>query len=269
MTATPIPRTLTLTLYGDLDVTAITEMPPGRTKVKTLLRPEGKRPEALAFVREQVAAGRQAFVVYPLIEESENFEARALTAHFDVVAAALPGVPVAMLHGRLAYREKESVMRRFAAGELGALVSTTVVEVGVDVPNATVMLIESAERFGLAQLHQLRGRVGRSTHKSWCVLLHGAEASEESLQRLQLFEATDDGFALAEEDWNLRGPGDLLGLRQWGLPRFRAADLFKDRPVLERSRKAAARWIADHPIEECETLVQALYRYWTFEEVPA
>lgn len=269
MTATPIPRTLTLTLYGDLDVTAITEMPPGRTKVKTLLRPEGKRPEALAFVREQVAAGRQAFLVYPLIEESENFEARALTAHFDAVAAALPGVPVAMLHGRLAYRDKESVMRRFAAGELGALVATTVVEVGVDVPNATVMMIESAERFGLAQLHQLRGRVGRSTHKSWCVLLHAAEASEESLQRLQLFEKTDDGFALAEEDWNLRGPGDLLGLRQWGLPRFRAADLFKDRPVLERSRKAAARWISDHPLEECEALVQALYRYWTFEEVPA
>lgn len=159
-------------------------------------------------------------------------------------------------------------MRRFASGAVGALVATTVVEVGVDVPNASVMLVESAERFGLAQLHQLRGRVGRARHTSWCVLLHGGGASEESLQRLQLFEKIDDGFALAEEDWNLRGPGDLLGLRQWGLPRFRAADLFRDRPVLERARKAAARWLSDHPLEECEALVGELYRYWTFEEVP-
>jgi ATP-dependent DNA helicase RecG len=269
MTATPIPRTLTLTLYGDLEVSAIREMPPGRTKVKTVLRPEGKRPEVLAFVRERIAAGRQAFVVYPLIEESENFEARALTAHYDAVAAALPEVPVEMLHGRLPYREKEAVMRRFAAGATGAIVATTVVEVGVDVPNAAVMLVESAERFGLAQLHQLRGRVGRSSHKSYCVLLHGAEASEESLQRLQLFEKTDDGFALAEEDWRFRGPGDLLGLRQWGLPRFRAADLFRDRPVLERARKAAARRLGDRPLQECEALARALYDYWTFEEAPA
>jgi ATP-dependent DNA helicase RecG len=269
MTATPIPRTLTLTLYGDLDVTAITQMPPGRTKVKTLLRPEAKRSEALAFIRKEAAAGRQAFLVYPLIEESENFDARALKAHYDAVAAALPSVPVAMLHGRLPYRDKEAVMRRFAAGGIGTLVATTVVEVGVDVPNATVMLVESAERFGLAQLHQLRGRVGRSSHPSYCILLHGAEASEESLHRLRMFERIHDGFALAEEDWALRGPGDLLGLRQWGLPRFRAADLFRDRPVLERARQAAARRLGDRPLQECEALARALYRYWTFEEAPA
>jgi ATP-dependent DNA helicase RecG len=266
MSATPIPRTLTLTIYGDMDVSSITEMPPGRLKIRTYLRREAKRPEIYGFIRKQVREGRQAFLVYPLIEESENFDAKALTVHYDEVAAAFPDLTVGMMHGRLPYREKDAAMKAFASGATHILVSTTVIEVGVDVPNAAVMVVENAERFGLSQLHQLRGRIGRSSHKSYCILIAGTHAGEESLKRLQIFEKNDDGFVLAEEDLNLRGPGDLLGLRQWGLPRFRAADIFKDRETLIKACKAARGWLDAQPLPECEVLLKRLLKLWKFEE---
>ena len=266
MSATPIPRTLTLTIYGDMDISTINQMPPGRRKIKTYLRTEEKRPDIYAFIRDQAAQGRQAFLVYPLIEESENFDAKALTAHVKEVAAAFPDLRVGMLHGRLPYREKDAVMRAFAAGEIQVMVSTTVIEVGVDVPNAAVMLVENAERFGLSQLHQLRGRIGRAEHASYCILMAGSGASEDSLARLRIFEKTDDGFVLAEQDLDLRGPGDLLGLRQWGLPKFRAADIFKDRVLLTDARKTAQSWLDGHTVPECEALLKRLLMLWDFQE---
>ena len=240
MTATPIPRTLALTAYGDLDVSIVDEKPPGRTPIRTLLRPASERREVLDLVKRAVAQGRQAYVVYPLVEESEKLEdVKAATEASLEWASALPGVRVGLLHGRMRSAEKEEAMGAFSRGEIQVLVSTTVIEVGVDVPNATVMVIEHAERFGLAQLHQLRGRVGRGAASSTCVLLAYGRLSEVARARLDVMVSTEDGFAIAEKDLEIRGPGDFFGTRQWGMPSFRVAHLLRDRDLMERARSEA------------------------------
>ncbi len=246
MTATPIPRTLALTAYGDLDVSIVDEKPPGRTPIRTELRSASERREVLSLVKRAVAEGRQAYVVYPLVEESEKLEdVKAATEASEEWAAALPGVRVGLLHGRMKSAEKEETMGAFTRGEIQVLVSTTVVEVGVDVPNATVMVIEHAERFGLAQLHQLRGRVGRGAASSTCVLLAYGRLSEVARARLDVMVSTEDGFAIAEKDLEIRGPGDFFGTRQWGMPTFRVAHLIRDRDLLERARAEAFRLVGD------------------------
>jgi len=245
MTATPIPRTLALTAYGDLDVSVLDEKPPGRTPIETLLRPASRRAEVVDLVRREVAAGRQAYVVYPLVEESGKLEdVKAATRMADEWRLALPGVPVGLLHGRLKGEEKESVMADFVQGRSSVLVATSVVEVGVDVPNATLMVVEHAERFGLAQLHQLRGRVGRGAAASTCVLLSHGRLSEEARARLDVLARTDDGFVIAEQDLALRGPGDFFGTRQWGLPTLRVSHLIRDQDLLLRAREEAQRHAA-------------------------
>jgi len=242
MTATPIPRTLALTAYGDLDVSLLDERPPGRLPITTRLRPAAARREVVEMLRRELAAGRQAYVVYPLVEESEKLEdVRAATQMAGEWAQALPGASVGLLHGRLKSAEKESVMAEFAAGRLQVLVATTVVEVGVDVANATVMVIEHAERFGLAQLHQLRGRVGRGGGGAQCVLLSHGRLSEEARERLRVMTETEDGFVIAEKDLEIRGPGDFFGTRQSGMPTFRVAQLVRDRELLEEARRHAER----------------------------
>jgi ATP-dependent DNA helicase RecG len=238
MTATPIPRTLALTLYGDLDVSVLDQMPPGRHPVRTFWRPPEARRRVYAFVRDQIAAGRQAYVVCPLVEEGDD-EAASATRWADRLRRALPGVSVGLLHGRLPAAEKERVMTRFADGRVQLLVATTVIEVGIDVPNAAVIVVEGADRFGLAQLHQLRGRVGRGPHPSFCILIAAAQ-SEEAQRRMRILERTSDGFAIAEQDLLLRGPGELLGTRQHGLPELPLADLTRDLRFLEAARDWAA-----------------------------
>jgi ATP-dependent DNA helicase RecG len=248
MTATPIPRTLALTVYGDLDVSMIRELPAGRLAVKTLAKPESRREDIYALVRSQLDAGRQAYVIYPLVEESEKIDVKAATQMADHLAQEVfPEYRIGLLHGRLKADAKDRVMKAFAAGELQLLVSTTVVEVGVDVPNAGVMIVEHAERFGLSQLHQLRGRVGRDRHQSYCFLLYQSPLSDEARERLQAMTETTDGFEIAERDLRLRGPGDFFGTRQAGLPTFRLIDLVRDREVLETARQEAARWFTASP----------------------
>ncbi len=239
MTATPIPRSLALTLYGDLDLSVIDQMPPGRQAIKTKwLKPE-QRESAYGFIRRQAAAGHQAFIICPLIQESEAVQARAAVAEYERLSAAVfPELKLGLLHGRMSAAEKDDVMRRFHAAEMTILVATPVVEVGIDVPNATVMLVESADRFGLAQLHQFRGRVGRGPAQSYCLLL-AESPSEVGRQRLDIIERVYDGFHLAEEDLKLRGPGEFFGTRQSGLPDLRMAQL-SDAPLLEMARRAAA-----------------------------
>ncbi len=248
MTATPIPRTLALTLYGDLDVSVLDEMPPGRQPVKTVARTESKRPEIYRFLREQLAEGRQVYVVYPLVEESEAVDLKAATDMARRLAREVfPDLTVGLLHGRLGFEEKDAIMRRFKAGEIHVLVCTTVIEVGIDVPNASVMLVEHAERFGLSQLHQLRGRVGRGSWKSYCILLRASRATEDAERRIQAMVETNDGFRIAEADLALRGPGEFFGTRQSGLPQFRVADLLRDGPILEEARQEALGIIAADP----------------------
>jgi ATP-dependent DNA helicase RecG len=238
MTATPIPRTLTMTVYGDLDVSVIDEMPANRGKIVTAARDQSKLGEVLAFLREQLEAGRQGYIVYPLIEESDKLDVKAATAEFDLWRERLRPFHCELLHGRIPAPEKQAIMERFRRGDVSALISTTVIEVGVDVPNATVMLIENAERFGLAQLHQLRGRIGRGEHKSYCILLSG-EKSPEAEAKLAVLERTRDGFEVAEADWELRGPGDLLGTAQSGLPPLRLGNLQTDVALMKAARAAA------------------------------
>jgi len=243
MTATPIPRTLALTAYGDLDSSILDERPPGRSPIRTLVRSGSDRREAVEMVRRETAAGRQAYVVYPLVEESEKLEdVKAATQMAEEWRRALPGRSVALLHGRLKSAEKEDVMGAFSRGDVRVLVATTVVEVGVDVPNATVMVIEHAERFGLAQLHQLRGRVGRGAALSTCMLLAHGRLSDVARERLAVMARTDDGFVIAEKDLEIRGPGDFFGTRQWGMPNFRVSQLIRDRELLERARAEAQRY---------------------------
>jgi ATP-dependent DNA helicase RecG len=240
MTATPIPRTLALTAYGDLDVSVIRELPPGRVPVRTTAQPQARRDEALAVVRRALEAGRQAFIVFPLVEESSKIDLRAATEMADHLAAhVFPEYQLALLHGRLRPDQKDYIMRAFAAGDVQVLVSTTVVEVGIDVPNATVMVIEHAERFGLSQIHQLRGRVGRSSLESECVLLYQEPLGEEGEARLRALVDSNDGFVIAERDLELRGPGDMFGTRQSGAPVLRSGDLLRDRAIMEEARRFA------------------------------
>ena len=248
MTATPIPRTLALTLYGDLDVSVIRDLPPGRLPVKTTAKPDSRRAEAHGFIKEQVAAGRQAYVVYPLVEESDKVDLQAATEMADHLAQEVfPEFRVGLLHGRMTPEGKDRVMRAFAAGDLDILVSTTVVEVGVDVPNASVMLVEHAERFGLSQLHQLRGRVGRDQRQAYCCLLYQAPLSDDARERLRAITETTDGFEIAERDLLLRGPGDFFGTRQAGIPTFRSIDLLRDRDLLDLARREAVAWLDSAP----------------------
>lgn len=248
MTATPIPRTISMTLFGDLDVTTLREMPPGRQPVRTYVVDEAMQAKWWHFVREKLRAGRQAYVVAPLVDESENIAAASVASAFErLTNGELADFRVGIIHGRLAPAEKEAVMGHFRSGQIQVLVSTSVIEVGVDVPNASVMVIDSAERFGLAQLHQLRGRVGRGMHAGFCGVLIGDELSEGARARLDAFAATSDGFALAELDFELRGPGDLFSTQQHGLPPLRLADLRRDRELVAEARQAAFRLYESDP----------------------
>jgi ATP-dependent DNA helicase RecG len=249
MSATPIPRSLALTLYGDLDLTVLDERPPGRQPVTTALRPASARPRVLDFVTRQLEAGRQAYIVYPVIAESEKTDLKAATTMYEQLAAgALAGHTVALLHGKLKSDEKDAVMRRFLAGEVHVLVATTVIEVGIDVPNATVMVVEHPERFGLSQLHQLRGRVGRGAEQSYCILL--GDVAPETAERLAVFVDSDDGFVIAKADLEQRGMGDLFGDRQSGMPGFRVADPMRDEGLNVAAGAAADRLLADDPALE-------------------
>jgi ATP-dependent DNA helicase RecG len=245
MTATPIPRTLALTLYGDLDLSVLDELPPGRTPIVTRRVADERSPEVWEFVRKQVAAGHQAYVVYPVIEENEESELKAaIKMYRELSGHIFADLKVGLLHGRLDPDLKDQVMRMYQKGELHVLVATTVIEVGVDVPNATIMVIEHAERFGLAQLHQLRGRIGRGAAKSYCVLMTGGKVSEEGERRLDAMVRTNDGFKIAELDLELRGPGEFFGTRQAGMPSFRVANLIRDRQLLEAAKREAAAVVA-------------------------
>jgi ATP-dependent DNA helicase RecG len=235
MTATPIPRTLGLTLYGDLDVSVIDALPPGRGRIKTFVRASDRLPKVWDFIRAELAKGRQAYVVYPRVEESAA-GVKAVTTERANLERVFTGHGVGLMHGRLASSEKEAAMAAFRSGTTQVLLATSLIEVGVDVPNATVMLIENAEQFGLAQLHQLRGRIGRGAHESYCILLANAK-TDEAQARLRILEQTDDGFRIAEEDLKLRGPGELLGQKQSGLPRFRFGNLLEDRELIEEARR--------------------------------
>ncbi|HEY3215082.1 MAG TPA: ATP-dependent DNA helicase RecG [Candidatus Eisenbacteria bacterium] len=248
LTATPIPRTLALACFGDLDVSTLRSRPAGRGRLVTRVAGEEKFPQVLEFMARELSAGRQAFVVVPLIEEAGRLDSRAAEAEFERLRGhpLLRRFELGLLHGRL--KEKQAVMDRFVAGEIQALVTTTVVEVGVDVPNATLMVVENADRFGLSQLHQLRGRVGRGSHRSVCVLVAGPAASGRGRERLAELARSDDGFALAEVDLRLRGPGELWGTRQSGLPRLKLADLTRDEPLLLRARDAARAVVASDPL---------------------
>jgi ATP-dependent DNA helicase RecG len=265
MTATPIPRTLALTLYGDLDVSVLDELPPGRKPVVTVARTERARPAIYQFLREQIRAGRQVYVVCPLVEESEASDLRAATEMAGRLGSQVfPDLTVGLLHGRMSFQDKDRVMREFKAGRIHILVSTTVIEVGIDVPSASVMLVEHAERFGLSQLHQLRGRVGRGPWKSYCILLSDA-SSEDAARRIAAMCQSNDGFKIAEADLALRGPGDFFGTRQSGLPEFRVADLLRDGAALEVARQDAVALVSRDPalrLPEHRALREALLARW-------
>src|SRR5580658_10032 len=262
MTATPIPRTLALTLYGDLDVSVIDEMPPGRTPIVTRCVSDERSPEVWDFVRKQAAAGHQTYVVYPVIEENEETELKAAMKMYKELSKSIfPDLRVGVLHGRMEPVLKVQVMRLFQKGELDILVATTVIEVGVDVANATMMVIEHAERFGLAQLHQLRGRIGRGAAKSYCVLMTGGKVSEDGERRLDAMVRTSDGFQIAELDLELRGPGEFFGTRQAGMPSFQVANLIRDRQLLEAAKREAAMVLAGPNSEISQAEIDAALRH--------
>ncbi len=265
MTATPIPRTYALAAYGDLDFSVIDELPPHRMPIVTRAYAERDRAQAFEFVRRKVQSGEQAYVVYPLIEESQKLDLKPAVRMFEHLSRnVFPEFRVGLLHGRLPADEKDRVMRRFRAGEIQILVSTTVIEVGVDVPNATVMLIEHAEHFGLAQLHQLRGRIGRGTGKSYCLLLAGEARTEAADERLRILTQTQDGFKIAEMDLKLRGPGEFLGTRQWGVPAFRIANLLRDHEILEWARREALEFVErPESSEELAAFTRSLRAHWS------
>jgi ATP-dependent DNA helicase RecG len=247
MSATPIPRTLAMTVYGDLEVSILDEKPANRRAIITRVRPSGKIPEAACFIRERVTAGRQVYIIYPVIDESETLSVKAATTEYLKWEKLLAPVRCGLLHGRLTPEEKERVMEAFRDGQIDVLVSTTVIEVGIDVPNATVMLIENSERFGLAQLHQLRGRIGRSRHQSYCILLTDRE-DPEALEKLAILERSENGFEIAEADLRIRGPGDLLGTAQSGLPPLRLASLIEDEALLFRAKEIARTILDEDPL---------------------
>jgi ATP-dependent DNA helicase RecG len=240
MTATPIPRTLALTAYGDLDYSVMDELPPGRQPIQTVHRYENKRPQVMDFIKEEVAKGRQAYIIYPLIEESSKMDYENLMKGYEEVKSFFPEPKywVSMVHGKMTSEQKETNMQRFVNKDTQIMVSTTVIEVGVNVPNATVMAIESAEKFGLSQLHQLRGRVGRGAEKSFCILLTGPKISKDAMERLKIMVATNDGFKIAEKDLEIRGPGDIEGTKQSGLLNFKLANIVQDKAILEAAREA-------------------------------
>lgn len=266
MTATPIPRTLAMTLFGDLSLSVIDELPPGRTPVETKIYFESRRAQVYQAIRDEIKQGRQAYVIYPLVEETEKTDLKAATQmaeHLDT--EIFPDLRIGLLHGRLKPEEKEAIMSSFKARALDILVSTTVIEVGIDVPNATIMVIEHAERFGLSQLHQLRGRVGRGAAKSYCALLTPGRLSEDGEKRLRVMESTTDGFRIAEADLEIRGPGDFLGTRQSGLPDFRVANILRDGTILEQARQAAFELLEKAPglcTDENAGLRSELLRRW-------
>ena len=264
MTATPIPRTLALTLYGDLDVSVIDQLPPGRQKIITRWRAGNRRDEAYKLISQEVAQGRQAFIICPLIDESETLAVKAATVEYERLSRdVFPDLRLGLLHGGMKSNEKDAVMRRFRDGALDILVATSVIEVGIDVPNATVMVIEDADRFGLSQLHQFRGRVGRGEHQSYCYVL-SADAGMQAQERLEVFQMTDDGFRLAEQDLRLRGPGDFFGVRQSGVPELRMADL-SDTPLIELTRSLAAKlWESDPYLRRPEhaALRERMHLFW-------
>ncbi|HZR66178.1 MAG TPA: ATP-dependent DNA helicase RecG [Terriglobales bacterium] len=265
MTATPIPRTLALTLYGDLDISVLDEMPPGRTPIVTRRIGDERSDEVWQFVGKQVANGHQAYIVYPVIEENEETELKAaMKMYRELSKKIFPDLQVAVLHGRMEPELKEQVMRLFQQGKIQILVSTTVIEVGVDVPNAAVMVIEHAERFGLAQLHQLRGRIGRGAAKSYCILMTGGKVSEEADRRLDAMVRTTDGFQIAELDLEMRGPGEFFGTRQAGLPNFQVANLIRDRELLEIAKREAAAVLSGANAEISQTEIdRALWQMRT------
>jgi ATP-dependent DNA helicase RecG len=249
MTATPIPRTLAMTFYGDLDVSIIDELPPGRKPIQTIHRRENHRPKLLQFIKEQISLGRQIYIVYPLIQESEKLDFKNLQEGYDLITNAFPSpqYEVSMVHGKLKPAEKDAEMQRFVKAETQIMVATTVIEVGVNVPNASVMVIESAERFGLSQLHQLRGRVGRGAEKSYCILMTGDKLSKESMKRMDTMVMTNDGFEISEVDLQLRGPGDLMGTQQSGVLNLKLADLARDGQIVSLAREKAREILEKDP----------------------
>jgi ATP-dependent DNA helicase RecG len=282
LTATPIPRTLAMTVYGDLDVSTIDVLPPGRKAVRTFLFGEAQRRRAYQILRDELRSKRQAYVVYPLVEESEKVDLQAAIQGAErLQKEELAEFRVGLLHGRLRAAEKEAVMADFKAGRIQVLVATTVIEVGVDVPNATVMLVEHAERFGLAQLHQLRGRVGRGTQQSYCLLMAASvgrvplstgrrptgsgEAVSTARERLEALVQSNDGFVIAEEDLRIRGPGEFFGFRQWGMPEFRVASLVRDGELLQQARQEALVLLKQDPQLQAamhQGLREAMLRKW-------
>jgi ATP-dependent DNA helicase RecG len=263
MTATPIPRTLALTIYGDLDVSTIDELPPGRKPIVTKHVMENAVEGVYSFIAQEVRAGRQAYVVYPVVEETETTaEIKAAEKMFmHLSEKVFPAITVGLLHGRMSTGDKETAMREFKTGATKILIATTVIEVGVDVPNASVMVIEQAERFGLAQIHQLRGRVGRGAQQSYCVLVTG-KMSEIACERIRTLVESNDGFYIAEMDMRLRGPGEFFGTRQSGIPGLRLADLIRDTDVLERARTEAARLLEERNPEEMRAVVRYIQEHW-------
>ncbi|MEP1096720.1 MAG: helicase-related protein, partial [Cyclobacteriaceae bacterium] len=247
MTATPIPRTLAMTLYGDLDVSVIDELPPGRKSIKTRHFRESKRLEMFGVVQKEIEKGHQAYMVYPLIEESATLDYKDLMDGYESVTRHFPNYQISIVHGRMKSEDKEWEMQRFVRGETKIMVATTVIEVGVNVPNASIMVIENAERFGLSQLHQLRGRVGRGADQSYCILMSGVKLSAEAKSRLKTMVDTTDGFIIAEADLKIRGPGDLMGTRQSGALDLLVSDLVKDGEILKTARIAAQDLLKDDP----------------------
>ena len=247
MTATPIPRTLAMTLYGDLDISIIDELPPGRKEIKTVWKSDSNRLRVFGFINEEIKKGRQAYIVYPLIQESEKLDYKNLMEGYESICRAFPEQQISIVHGQMKAENKDFEMARFVKGETQIMVATTVIEVGVNVPNASIMIIESAERFGLSQLHQLRGRVGRGAEQSYCILMSGNKLSEDAQQRLKTMVRTSDGFEIAEEDLKLRGPGDLMGTQQSGIIELKLADLVKDNTILQYARKIAMETLEEDP----------------------
>ena len=247
MTATPIPRTLAMTLYGDLDISIIDELPPGRKSIKTVWKSDSNRLRVFGFIHEEIKKGRQAYIVYPLIKESEKLDYKDLMDGYKSVCRAFPEQQISIVHGQMKAEDKDFEMARFIKGETQIMVATTVIEVGVNVPNASIMLVESAERFGLSQLHQLRGRVGRGSEQSYCILMSGNKLSEDAQQRLKTMVRTSDGFEIAEEDLKIRGPGDLMGTQQSGILNLKLADLVKDNAILQYARQIAIEILEEDP----------------------
>src|SRR3954470_11190649 len=258
MTATPIPRSLALAMYGDLELSVIDELPPGRQVVKTVLRTSTQLDRVWKFIDDEIDAGAQTYIVYPIIEESEKSNLRPLTAGFESMQKRFPNRRIAMLHGRMPSYDKEETMARFKRGDFDILVSTTVIEVGIDVPNASMMVILDADRFGLSQLHQLRGRVGRGERKSYCVTVCEEKANPEAVNRLKMFEQTRDGFDVAERDLEIRGPGEFLGTRQSGVARFHFGNILRDHALLEKAQRNAIEYIDAHGLERANDVLGAL-----------